>query len=148
MTQDFEIRGYGIQFNEHCGGDTTADKIRALLELAPNLKADVNEWLEDMAVNPQEATVDDYADFEQDNENGIPALIALAINEIEGIQMMADADDGGFMYLFMPACMPWEFNEKERAMTADNFIAMLSKYWHMLYEGDTDIDRISFHQYG
>lgn len=146
--QDFEIRGYGIQFDRHCGSNTTVDKIRAMLELAPELEENVNEWLAECDVPLPEATVDDYAEFDQDNCDGIPALIAKAITEIEGINMETASDEDGVVYLFMSACMPWEFNDKERAMTADDYIAMLSKYWHMLYEGESDIDRVSIHQFG
>ena len=147
-SQDFEIRGYGIEFDHRCGSNTTGEKIRALLALAPQLRNKVNGWLNDCNISPVEANVDDYADFDQDYCNGIPALISMAIMEAEGVGIECHSDLNGCVYLVFPACMPWEYNEKERALSENDIIALLSKYWHMLYEGETDIDRVSIHQYG
>lgn len=148
-SQDYEIRGYGIQFDSKSGTDTTVERIRQLLELAPQVKADVEEWLNDIGISQDEVLVDDYCDFDQDFYNGIPALIAKVINEAEGIYVEAASDDDGVLYLYLCCCMPWGYNEKERNLTAEDLEAIFRKYWNILYpEKVANIDAVSIHQFG
>ena len=148
-SQDYEIRGYGIQFDSKCGTDTTVDRIKQLLELAPEVKADVEAWLKDIDISLDEVMVDDYADFDQDYNNGIPALIAKVINAVEGIFVEAASDDDGVLYLYLCCCMPWGYNEKERNLTAEELEDIFRKYWNILYpEKVTTIDAVSIHQFG
>lgn len=147
-SQDFEIRGYGIQFDYKCGTNTTVEKIRSLLALAPKVREEVEQWFKDIDLVSDDVLVDDYADFDQDNYCGMPALIAKVIREVENIHIEAEADEDGTLYLFLCACMPWEFSEKERNLSEEGLCDIFRKYWNMLYDSEADIDRISIHKYG
>lgn len=147
-SQDFEIRGYGIQFDRKCGCDTTVERIRSMLALAPAVQQEVDSWFKAINLAPEDVLVEDYADFDQDNYCGIPALIAKVIREVEDIYIESDSDDDGIVYLFLCACMPWEFSDKEQNLTEDELCEIFRKYWNMLYDGTADIGRVSIHKYG
>ena len=147
--QSYETRGYGIEFDRRGGRNTTGDKIRAMLELAPELKEDVNSWLKDCDIDPETATVEDYEDFEQDYGNGIPALIAFAMNEYYGHLIVdASSDENGILYLYLPYELPWDHDEFVSGLTEESFSDMLRKFYNMLYEDEAEIGRVYIHDFG
>ena len=148
-SQDYEIRGYGIQFDSKCGTDTTVHRIQQLLEFAPNINSKVNQWLSELGITAETVTVDDYSEFDQDFYNGIPALIAKVIQEAEDIYVEAADDDNGFLYLYLCACMPWAYSEKERNLTNEDLDNIFRKYWNILYpQKVVNIDAVSIHKFG
>ena len=147
--QSYESRGCGVQFDENGGTNTTGENIRAMLEFAPNLKEKVNEWLKECEINPDEAEVEDYAEYDQDFYNGIPALIAAAMNEHYGSDFMcAESDEDGILYLYMPCGMPWEFDEFSRGLNFDSLSELISNFCGILYKEKPYVDLVSIHNFG
>ena len=147
--QCYESRGWGIQFNGKNGNNTTVEKIQAMLELAPELKEDVNSWLEDSCIDIDDVEVSDYAEYDQDYCNGIPALIAQAMNEYYHSEFMcAESDEDGCLYLYMPCAMPWEQDEFTRNLSEDAFEDALRKFYNILYDEESDIGFVSIPNIG
>ena len=141
---DYETRGYGIQFDRHCGSNTTVEKIKAMLALAPNFSKKVQDFIDGFGLKEDEITVEEYEQFDEDYQSGIPALIASTMNEYFGSYFMESAlDDNGFVYLFMPQVLPWECDEFMRTLTERGFCEILKRFYHMLYDEEVIIDSIS-----
>ena len=147
--QSYETRGYGIQFDHRCGTNTTPDKIRKLLEFAPEFRKEVTEQLEDWDVKYEEATVDDFAEIEQDYYTGIPFIIAKVMNERYGCDFMeALSDENSRLYLVMCKCMPWQMSDFEKQLTEEQLADMIREHYNVLYEEDADIGDVSVYDFG
>lgn len=145
--QEYEIRGFGICFNHNKCGETTVEKINKMLEEAPNLKKEISEWFEDLEV--EKPTIEDYSDFEQDKYCGIPALLAMAINEKYNVDFLEyDADDNGLVYVYMPQLMPWQMTDFEKNLTENELINILSFFYNILYTKEAEIGDVSIRQFG
>ena len=141
-----EIVGYGIEFGDECGSNTTVERIWAMLSHAPNLKAEVEEWLKECEIPLDEVTVEDFAEFDQNEYVGIPALIACVIKENYDMNINATSDDGGHVYLYMQKRLPWCMSEFEKNLTQDAFDAIVRKYYNMLYDDSRRIGMVSIEE--
>lgn len=148
--ESWEIRGYGIEFGEDSADNTTGDKIRALLEFAPNFKKEIQNYFEEIELNYDEATTEDFADFEQDYGTGIPYIIAQVMNErYNAINLMStDTDENCAVFLYMPACMPWEMTDFEKSISEEQLKAMISDNYKVLYDDTPYIGHVSIHNFG
>jgi hypothetical protein len=146
---DYETRGYGVQFDNRCGNNTTVERINKMLELAPCLKKEIYDWFNDCGLSGDEITVEVFADFDEDFRNGIPALIAKAMNEhYDSNFIEAASDDNGFIYLYMPYYLPWGFDTFARNLTEEEFCNTIRKFWAILYDETANIDSISIRTCG
>ena len=148
--ESWEIRGYGIQFGKDNGTNTTSDRIRKLLEYAPNFKAEIKSFFDDIEVDYDNATVSDFADFEQDYGTGIPYIIARVMNErYNAINLMlSDTDENCSVFLYMPACMPWEMTNFEKSISEEQLKSMIKENYNVLYDDKPCIEHISIHNFG
>lgn len=148
--ETWEIRGYGIEFGNNAGTNTTGDKIRALLEFAPEFKSRIQNCFEDIELDYNEATVEDFADFEQDYHTGIPYIIAQVMNErYDAINfMLADTDENCAIFLYMPASMPWEMTDFEKSISEEQLKAMILENYKILYDDTPYIGQVSIHNFG
>lgn len=147
--QFWEIRGYGVQFDANNGTNTTPEKIRTLLEFAPDFKSEIKEYFEEIEIDYNTATVDDFADFEQDYYTGIPYLIAKVMNERYDCYnfMSVDSDENGTLFLYMSACMPWEMTDFEKNISKEQLTLMIKENCNILYD-NVIVDDVSIHNFG
>jgi hypothetical protein len=150
MTETWSVRGYGVKFGNDDGTNTTPDKIRTLLTLAPNFKNEIQTFFEDIDVDYNKATIDDFADFDQDYGTGIPYIIAHVMNERYGSYdlMCANIDEDNYLYLFMPACMPWELTEYQKTLSQEQLKTMIKENYNILYDDDPIVDYVWINQFG
>lgn len=66
-------------------------------------------------------------DYERNGHYGLAALLADIIGSVEGIDIECD-DPNGIHYLGISADVPWNFNEKTRKLSCDDFCQILTKY--------------------
>ena len=147
---DFFTSGYGIRFNCTEASDTTPQKIRELLDLAPCLKAEVTEYLNECCeTNLEDATIEDFEDFEQDFSYGIPYLLSEAINEKYGSDFVCCLKDyDGFTFVLMPKGMPWEFEQFEKPLTEEKLKSFFEEFYNVLYEKNIDFGEVTVHDFG
>ena len=50
--------------------------------------------------------------------------------------------------IILPSCMPWQYNEKERALTIEDLEEIFSKYFKELGYPEVDVDSQSIEFYG
>ena len=147
--QSYETRGYGIQFDKRCGMNTTAERIRKLLELAPNFRSTVIETLNDWGVEYENATVEDFSEIEQDYDTGIPYILAEVMNERYGSNFMeALSDEDCFVHLMMVSCMPWQMSDFEKQLTEEKLAELIRENYHILYDDDVNIGEDSVYDFG
>ena len=147
--QYWEIRGYGVEFGADNGTNTTADKIRKLLEFAPNFKLEVKQFFDEVEVDYNNATIDDFSDLDQDYCTGIPYVIAKVMNERYGNDFMsAGSDETGTLFLYMSACMPWEMTDFEKSLSQEQFEAMIKEKCKILYDENVTVGDVSIHDFG
>ena len=141
-----EIVGYGIEFGHDCGSNTTVERIWEMLSHAPNVKREVEKWFRECDISMEEATVEDFAEFDQEEYIGIPALLVAVIKENYDISIRATSDDGGHVYVYMPKCFPWHMTDFEKHLTQDDFDGIIKKYYNMLYDDSRCIGMVSIEQ--
>lgn len=147
--QSYETRGFGIEFDHHCGTNTTGDKIRELLKLAPQFKEEIVEQFKDWEIEYEDATVDDFADIEQDFYTGIPYIIAKVINERYDCDFMeALSDENSKLYLLMCRCMPWQMSDFEKQLTEEKLTEIIGEHYRILYDDVVNIGDVSVYNFG
>lgn len=145
--QEYEMRGYGIGFRGNDSIETTVEKIEEMLKLAPVLNGEIKEWFLEIGV--EEPTVEDYSDFEQDKYCGIPAIIAMAMNEkYEAEFVEYDADDDGTVYIYIPCLLPWQMTNFEKNLTEEKASDLFREFYNILYNKETSIGDVSIRQFG
>ena len=146
---EYVTNGYGVRFGRSNGTNTTPEKLRTLLELAPLLKAEIMEYFDDIDIAYEDATVDDFESFEQDYYTGIPYIMARVINEKYKEDFMgAMSDENGFLYLFCPEQMPWDMSEFEKELTKERLTSIIEECWNILYDSGVSIDSVTIHNFG
>lgn len=122
---------------------TTIDKIKTLLAMAPrayDLCVDAFKDAEEDGIT----TVDEFADYigqgwDEYEEAGLATILAVVINEREGIKLLPTMDCAGFSYLVMPERLPWNFNHADKNLTEDGLNNIIGKYVRMLTDEDIEI---------
>ena len=137
----FHIYGHGI-----CTDDikTSIDKIKTLIAMAPNTQdmlkdayadaeadeiTDVNEWAEYMGQG--------WSDHE---EAGLATILAVVINELEGIHLLATTDSQAIAYLVMQEKLPWQYSYREKQLTEEALNDMFKKYVNVLTDTPITIE--------
>ena len=149
-THVFLTSGYGIRFNCTEASDTKPDKIRKLLDLVPYLKSEVAEYLEECCETTlEDATLEDFEEFEQDFSYGIPYFLSEAINEKYGSDFVCCLKDhDGFTFVLMPKGMPWEFEQFEVPLTEEKLKSYFEEFYNVLYTKDIDFGEVTVHDFG
>ena len=65
--------------------------------------------------------------YEYNGYYGLSAFLAEIINTLEKIDISCD-DMGGMHYLGIRPDMPWNYNEKTKELTKDQYIKIMDKY--------------------
>lgn len=132
--------GHGI-----CTDDihTTVDKIKALIAMAPNAYELCVDAFKD-AENDEITRPDEFAEYmgqgwDGHEEAGLATLLAVVINECEGIDMYASMDDYGNTFLIMQEKLPWHCTHREKNLTEDGINAIIRKYVSVLTDDEIEI---------
>jgi hypothetical protein len=131
-----ELKGYGVEIQTTANVKAFEEILNQTTELKQNIKEIFDEWEID------EATEEDYFEYDCDNCIGIPYLLAQAINEIEGTTSFVAVVDDITMrkyIIFLPA-LPFEYNEKERNLSNKDLDALFNKYIYGVY-GEVTISK-------
>lgn len=70
------------------------------------------------------------SDYEGESTTGLSALLAEAIEAIDGVN--ANSDNARYEYVGLALDAPWYYNEKTRNITQEEYDAILRKYVDML----------------
>lgn len=148
--QYYETRGFGIFFNSNRECNTTPNRIRKLLALAPEFQKEVKEIFEDWDVDYENAEVDDFAEIEQDFRLGIPYLLARVINERYDTEFMsAQKGEDCIPCLLMCQQMPWTMSDFEKTLTEEKLTNIILEYCQILYDdvNAEDIGEVSVYDF-
>lgn len=127
------IYGYGV--NTDCITNTTIEKIKALIAMAPNVLADCEPNYADAEAEGA-STPFEFAEYLAEGwdgreEAGLATILAAVITECEGVYIEG-TNDGYNTFLILAAKFPWEYNEKEKALTNESLDAIFRKYISIL----------------
>lgn len=136
--------GYGVCLAGLCF--RSASKIQALLEQAPKVKEEIDEFFLGQGIT--EPTVDDYLDYDQDYYLSMGAILRDVIAEAEGIELVACDDLNRHIYLLYPPMYPWSMEEADRLMTEKRIKSVIRKYLGIVAESDFEVDYQSAENYG
>ena len=136
--------GYGICVDDI---DTDFQKIEKLISLAPRFNAKFKKALElwmdgDYGYDAFNIDLNDLNEIlhNMDLSYGLADILAGVIEELEGIRLVACDDYDSIDYLIFPACLPWNFNNKERRMTEKSVEELFRKYVGFLSEKEVKIE--------
>lgn len=121
----FDVTGYGFCASDI---DATVEALEKLLQLAPSTSAYIRDYFAENGI--KKPNIDDYREVDANKGMGIAAIIAEAMEEVEGIPFSAcvEAETEEEYILYRP-CFPWEMNtEKERTMKEEEMEAIFKKY--------------------
>lgn len=136
-----QINGYGICTNDI--KNTTIEKIKALIAMAPNVQAyclpDYEDAEEDGVSTPEE-----FADYlgqgwDGHDEGGLATLLAVVIGECEGLKLLDTVDSICDAFLILPEKLPWEYTDQEKALTKEDLNAIFRKYISVLTDEEIAI---------
>ena len=128
--------GFGICVDEI--KEESVKRLRDLLALAPELNSEISKWLETEKI--ESPSWEDYMSFDTDYYLGLATILRRAINEAEGIEMVAcnDSDDKGYL-LYAPQ-YPWNAKEKEQDFTEEYIKQIFGKYVGILTDDPVEVD--------
>lgn len=126
--------GYGIRTDEIV---TDADKVRALVHMAPKFEKEIRtsvEWTGEFKW--EEITMDELEELfcEIDIFCGIATILEKVISECEGIELCACDDFNSVRYLLYTPSYPWQMTDKDKTMTEEKIRTLLKKYVSVLTE--------------
>ncbi len=122
--------GYGIVFDDIPVDDITLEKVKELLDLAPNEKAFIeNEY-------GAEPTLEDYEEY----GGGIAYILAAVMREFDDIPFQAICDYNGIWYVVLPPTYPWALWPHERDLLREEVDILIEKYVKMLTDRKIEID--------
>ena len=110
---------------------TENSKIRNLLERAPKFKARFEKYIEESELSNEAeiSLLDVYSEgYEDFGGYELAGLLFEVISEAEGIRLCPCDDYNGYNFLLFAESLPWEFNEKERNLTAASVKEIFEKY--------------------
>ena len=118
-----KIFGYGVDLSKLNFTDET--------KMKEFIKRYLPDFAKEIDINEKENEVDIFECIDNYNNDlgydGLSALLADVINEQEQIQLSAyDFIPNGYIYI--PANYPWQFNNKEKRLTAESMQEILKKY--------------------
>lgn len=142
--QSYHNYGYGICVDDI---DTDFHKIEKLISLASKFNAKFKEALElwmggDYGFDTFNIGLNDLHEilYNMGLLYGLADVLVSVIEEVEGIRLVACDDYDSIDYLIFPACLPWNFNNKERRMTEKSVEELLRKYVGLLSEKEINIE--------
>ena len=62
--------------------------------------------------------------------------------------MLSDTDENCSVFLYMPACMPWEMTNFEKSISEEQLKSMIKENYNVLYDDKPCIEHISIHNFG
>lgn len=128
--------GYGICVSDI--GEPSVERIRNLLEMAPVLKKNIQEWLDECGISDPD--YDDYMEFDQDFGLGLAAILKEVILEAENVELEAcDSFEGKEYLLFCPD-YPWNRKNQKQLETEEDVAGIFKKYIPVLTDEPIDID--------
>ena len=137
----FHIYGHGI-----CTDDikTSIDKIKTLIAMAPNAQ----DMLKDAYADAEEdeiTDVEEWAEFmgqgwSDHEEAGLATILAIVINELEGIHLLATTDSQCVGYLVMREKLPWHQTYREKNLTEESLNNIFHKYVSVLTDKPITIE--------
>ncbi len=128
--------GYGICVSDL--GEVPVERLRLLLEHAPDFHKEVDAWfVENDIENP---TYDDYVAFDDEYMTGLATILSHMIEEAEQIHFTACNDfDGNDFLIYMPS-YPWELPDSEHDLTEERIENILITYVSILTDDPISID--------
>lgn len=131
--------GYGI-----CVDDikTSIADIKLLIALAPNLAQELAPYIEELECdfgpddNPHDFAMELTDGLWDGQEGGLHVLMAKVIEECEGVRLVGVNACDCTGYLILEDKAPWEYNDKEKALTEDGLRLMLNRYIGVLSAGN------------
>jgi hypothetical protein len=136
--------GYGICVDDI---DTTADKVFALVHLAPNFEKEFYTWIESFREDgdPESIaeliTMDNIYEYENDYcISGLGAIMQAVIKECEDVNLLVCDDYNCYHYLIFSVGYPWNMSDKEKNMTEEDLRCMFSKYVNILMDDLITVD--------
>ena len=127
--------GYGFRTdNIHID---SVERVRALIHLAPDYEAWVlGVFSKDKITDP---SLEDYLNLD-DDANGIAAVLAEVIGDVEHISLTHCADFDGRIYLIYQPKYPWDISEAEKTLTPEKLDEMLRKYAAIVSDDVIELD--------
>lgn len=126
--------GYGVDLEK-----VNAWKSQEIINYLPSeVKEDYESFLMDNDMADNEESFHDFVNYHFGIYNagyeGISGLLAVMISEYEKLELYHD--DG---YLLLCADYPWYMSEREKNLTHEEFISILSKYVKLITDEELEI---------
>ena len=128
--------GYGVCVDNISTQDM--ERLQALLELAPKLKAKIDGWFSEQEV--EEPSWDNYMEFDQDFYLGLATILKETIAETEGIDLTACDNYEGVPYLLYQPMYPWKMCDIDCGMTEERVAGIFRHYIGILTDDPIEID--------
>lgn len=128
--------GYGICVDDI--NTQNVERLRALLELAPEFKAKIEDWLSELDI--KEPSWDDYMEFDQDYCLGLATILKEVIAEAEGIDLTACDNYDSIAYLLYQPMYPWDMSESDRGLTKEKVAELFRRYASILTDTPIEVD--------
>lgn len=128
--------GYGICVDDI--NTQNVERLRALLELAPEFKAKIEDWLSELDI--KEPSWDDYMEFDQDYCLGLATILKEVIAEAEGIDLTACDNYDSKAYLLYQPMYPWDMSESDRGLTKEKVAELFRRYASILTDTLIEVD--------
>ena len=140
--RSFTVDGFGISLN-----NLEINKCK----MAAFLRKYFPDKFEEFDIKPNATDEEIVFAFDYSYESGcgdlsVWAAVADAISENEGI--IVEYFDGEYeKAIILPACMPWQYNEKERVLTLNDFERIFAVYFEELGYPKIEVDSQSIEFY-
>lgn len=137
--------GYGIDINEHGRDERYTGIIKFVKKYTPDV---YNDMLEDTGIEDDgsedslKTALDWLGWYENGGEEGLHAYLAFVMSKEENIVFESYDDKYGGRYIFICAEMPWDYEEKLRAVTKDEVNEIFRKYISQISEKEYAPDNI------
>ena len=128
--------GYGICTDEI--GTVPAERLQALIHMAPEIEKEVAAWLRFNEIDKPE--VCDYFKFDTENYGGYATILQRVIKENENLELLYCDDFDGKDYLIFPPVYPWFMKENEKGVTEEHLVAIFTKYIVVLTDKPITVD--------
>lgn len=128
--------GYGICVDDI--NTQNVERLQALLELAPEFKAKIEDWLSEL--NIKEPSWDDYMEFDQDYCLGLATILKEVIAEAEGIDLTACDNYDSKAYLLYQPMYPWDMSESDRGLTKEKVAELFRRCASILTDAPIEVD--------
>lgn len=130
--------GYGICTAKLNPG---ADRIKALIHLAPIFEEKVNLFFQQQGV--LDPTTEDYLELDQDYYCGLATIIQNVIEEAEGLKLTSCDDYDCNQYLLYQPSYPWTLSKAEMTLTEEDVRLIFARYISILSDEPLEVDYYS-----